>query len=496
MHVVMTGNATRFVSALTFESLARHPVFVDQFALGDDGDIRHISLADAADLLLVAPATANTLGKFAHGIADDALSHAVPRDEGAGDGRAGDERQHVRPPGRAGEPRRRCARAASSIVEPGEGYLACGWLGRGRLAEVPEIVEAALALLARKGTMAGAARAGQRGPDGRGHRPRPLRLEPLDREDGLPAGRGRARPRGRRHARVRSHGAPGAGRRHARAPCGRPKRCTARSTEHAASADIVAMAAAVSDYRPADAVGRRRSRSPTAPLALELVRTPDILRGLGAAKGRLFLVGFAAETDQVLEHAREKRQPEERRPAGREQGRHRRRRLRGRHERRGADRRARRDRGPAHQQARAGRADLGPRRLPAVGDAGMSDERALLLADLRERAAYFATLTDLGLPRGRDAVRRAGRGARHGAGTRASRRGAGPPPRRPRRPRRSSRSARDLGDCQRCVLAKTRTKIVFGQGNPAGAPDVRGRGAGRRRGRAGPRVRGQGRASC
>src|SRR5439155_22457278 len=66
--------ATRFFGAMTFEALSRHLVFIDQFALGADGDIRHISVADAADLLLVAPATANTLGKFARGIADDALS--------------------------------------------------------------------------------------------------------------------------------------------------------------------------------------------------------------------------------------------------------------------------------------------------------------------------------------------------------------------------------------------------------------------------------------
>jgi phosphopantothenoylcysteine decarboxylase / phosphopantothenate---cysteine ligase len=74
VHVVMTRHATEFVTPMTFEALSRHPVFLDQFALGAEGDIRHISLADAAQLLLVAPATANVLGKFARGIADDALT--------------------------------------------------------------------------------------------------------------------------------------------------------------------------------------------------------------------------------------------------------------------------------------------------------------------------------------------------------------------------------------------------------------------------------------
>ena len=74
VRVVMTEAATRFVTPMTFEALSRHPVFHDQWALGANGDIRHVSLADEADLLLVAPATANILGKLARGIADDALS--------------------------------------------------------------------------------------------------------------------------------------------------------------------------------------------------------------------------------------------------------------------------------------------------------------------------------------------------------------------------------------------------------------------------------------
>src|SRR6185369_12745438 len=74
VHVVMTRHATEFVTPMTFEALSRHPVFLDQFALGAESDIRHISLADAAELVLVAPATANVIGKFARGIADDALT--------------------------------------------------------------------------------------------------------------------------------------------------------------------------------------------------------------------------------------------------------------------------------------------------------------------------------------------------------------------------------------------------------------------------------------
>src|SRR6185436_16854043 len=154
VHVVMTRHATEFVTPMTFEALSRHPVFLDQFALGTEGDIRHISLADAAQLLLVAPATANVLGKFARGIADDALTTlylatkakvvvAPAMNVNMFDHPAVRENLDI-------------LRARGvGIVEPGSGYLACGWLGRGRLAEPAEIVEAAVAVLTRRRSLAG-----------------------------------------------------------------------------------------------------------------------------------------------------------------------------------------------------------------------------------------------------------------------------------------------------------------------------------------------------
>src|SRR4029450_6315791 len=154
VHVVMTRHATEFVTPMTFEALSRHPVFLDQFALGAEGDIRHISLADAAQLLLVAPATANVLGKFARGIADDALTTlylatkakvlvAPAMNVNMFDHPAVVENLDI-------------LRARGvGVVEPGAGYLACGWLGKGGLAEVPEVVAAALAALARKRDLAG-----------------------------------------------------------------------------------------------------------------------------------------------------------------------------------------------------------------------------------------------------------------------------------------------------------------------------------------------------
>ena len=154
VHVVMTANATRFVGAMTFEALSRHPCSSTSSRWATEGDIRHISLADAADLLLVAPATANTIGKFARGIADDALSTlytatiaptviAPAMNVNMFSHPAVVENMDI------------LRRRGVTIVEPGAGYLACGWLGKGRLAETAEIVEAAMAVLARRRDLEG-----------------------------------------------------------------------------------------------------------------------------------------------------------------------------------------------------------------------------------------------------------------------------------------------------------------------------------------------------
>jgi phosphopantothenoylcysteine decarboxylase/phosphopantothenate--cysteine ligase len=153
VHVVMTASAKQFVSPMTFEALSRHPVFHDQFSLGENGDIRHISLADDADLLLVAPATANILGKFTRGIADDALSTlylATRAPVLVAPAMNVNMFSHPAVQENLATLRGRGVR----VVEPGDGYLACGWLGKGRLAEVETIVESAMAQLVRSHGMA------------------------------------------------------------------------------------------------------------------------------------------------------------------------------------------------------------------------------------------------------------------------------------------------------------------------------------------------------
>jgi phosphopantothenoylcysteine decarboxylase/phosphopantothenate--cysteine ligase len=293
-------------------------VFLDQFALGAEGDIRHISLADAAQLLLVAPATANVLGKFARGIADDALTTlflatkakvvvAPAMNVNMFDHPAVRENLDI-------------LRARGvQVVEPGSGYLACGWLGRGRLAEPEAIVAAAMAVLGEAGTAPAAAGAGE-GSSGdlAGETvlvtagPTVEDLDPVRFLSNRSTGRmgfalaETARDRGARVILV-------AGPTSVEPPTG-VEIVQVRSAEEMARAvgdrvgpaTIVAMAAAVSDYRPAEVAPSKLKKAP-GESTLALKRTPDILATLGKSKGRRFVIGFAAETDRVLENARAKR---------------------------------------------------------------------------------------------------------------------------------------------------------------------------------------------
>jgi phosphopantothenoylcysteine decarboxylase/phosphopantothenate--cysteine ligase len=304
VHVVMTQNATRFVGAMTFEALSRHPVFVDQFALGAEGDIRHISLADSADLLLVAPATANTLGKFARGIADDALSTLFLANVAPVLVAPAMNVNMFRHPAVVENLEMLRARGVG-VIEPGTGYLACGWLGEGRLAEVPEIVEAAMAALGRRRSLEGETVVVSAGPtvedidpvrfiSNRSSGRMGYRLAEVARDRGakvvlVTGPTALAAPRGMEVVSVRS-----------------AEEMAKAVIDKAAAAGIVAMAAAVSDYRPAEKAAQKVKKQDGSQ-SLELVRTKDILKSLGEAKGRRFLIGFAAETEKLLESARRKR---------------------------------------------------------------------------------------------------------------------------------------------------------------------------------------------
>src|SRR5438874_5500113 len=150
----MTHAATRFVGPITFEAITRRRVITDQFEPGANADIEHIAIASTIDLLLIAPATANIIGKMANGIADDFLSTLytatrAPVLLAPAMNTQMFEHEAVR------KNLDTLASRRVRFVEPGEGYLACGWIGKGRLAAPDDIVAAAERILRPTGPLTG-----------------------------------------------------------------------------------------------------------------------------------------------------------------------------------------------------------------------------------------------------------------------------------------------------------------------------------------------------
>src|SRR5262245_12597467 len=151
---IMTATATRFVGPITFEAITQRRVITDQFQPGANADIEHIALASTIDLLLIAPATANIIGKLAHGFADDFLSTLYTATRAP---------VLIAPAMNTNMFEHEAVRAnldtldarGVRFVDPGEGYLACGWIGKGRLAEPDAIVAAAEAVLRPEGPLRG-----------------------------------------------------------------------------------------------------------------------------------------------------------------------------------------------------------------------------------------------------------------------------------------------------------------------------------------------------
>ena len=143
---VMTRSAARFVGPVTFEAITRRPVITSQWRPGMNADIEHIAIADGIHLLLVAPCTANVIGKFANGIADDFLSSLYLATR-APVMLAPAMNSNMLAHEAVQRNLRTLAARGVRFVEPGEGYLACGWIGKGRLAEPEAVVDAACAVL-------------------------------------------------------------------------------------------------------------------------------------------------------------------------------------------------------------------------------------------------------------------------------------------------------------------------------------------------------------
>ena len=308
---VMTEAATRFVGPVTFEAITRRRVVLDQFEAGANADIEHIALASSIDLLLIAPATANILGKLANGIADDFLSTLYIATRAPVLVAPAMNTQMF-----AHEAVKKnldtLAARGVRFVEPGEGYLACGWIGKGRLAEPDEIVAAAEAVL-RGGAADGPLR-GRRVLITAG--PTYEDFDPVRYVGNRSSGRmgfALAAEAARRGAEVTLVAGPTAIEPPAVHELVRVRRAVemhAAVMQRAGGLDVAILAAAVADYAPADVAPQKVAKSGET-LTLVLKKTPDILADLGArgkTAGRPVLVGFAAETEDVVARATAKRQ--------------------------------------------------------------------------------------------------------------------------------------------------------------------------------------------
>ncbi|RII26735.1 MAG: bifunctional phosphopantothenoylcysteine decarboxylase/phosphopantothenate--cysteine ligase CoaBC [Geobacter sp.] len=302
VHVVMTKSATEFVTPLTFQTLSMNPVHTELFNLISEQEIGHISLADRADLFIIAPATANVIGKLANGIADDMLTTTVMATKAPVlIAPAMNVNMYQNPIYRENEERLRTH--GYLFVEPVRGMLACGWEGEGKLQDPAAILEAVMAVLTPHDL------GGERVLVTAG--PTREELDPVRFISNYSSGKmgyAIARAASRRGAQVTLVTGPTC----LDAPwgVGIVPICSALEMREAvleryASSSIVIKAAAVADYRPARRAVDKVKKSDH-PETVELVRNPDILAELGANKGGQFLVGFAAETESLLENAAKK----------------------------------------------------------------------------------------------------------------------------------------------------------------------------------------------
>jgi phosphopantothenoylcysteine decarboxylase/phosphopantothenate--cysteine ligase len=311
VQVVMTRGAREFITPLTFAALTGQKVITEMFGAGAgssdapnvESAIEHIAVAQRIDLLVVAPATADILAKFAHGVADDFLTTlylATKAPVVVAPAMNVNMWEHPATQANLQILRER----GVHVVDPDEGYLACGMTGAGRLAGIETIASAVCGVLGLRHDLEGQTILITAGPTVEDIDP----VRFLTNRSSGKMGYALAAAAQRRGAHVILVSGPT----DLATPEGvdwMPVRTTsemrAAVLERAADSTIVIKAAAVSDYRPVSPQGQKIKRG-TANLTIELEPTPDILSELGRTKGSRVLIGFAAETERVAESARAK----------------------------------------------------------------------------------------------------------------------------------------------------------------------------------------------
>ena len=303
--VVMTRNATKFVTPLTFETLSARPVTVDAFSREGSWEVEHVALAKKADLMLVAPATANVMAKLCHGIADDMLTTTLLATKApillapamnTGMWEAEVTRQNLQTLQGRG----------IKTVGPDSGFLACGDTGAGRMSEPEEVVEAVVSVLCPKSDMKGLRVLVTAGPTVE-------RLDPvryMSNDSSGKMGYALAEAARDRGAKVTLVSGPVA--------LSAPVDVTMVAVQStldlykavlacAGEQDLVVQAAAPADYAFKAPSDQKMKKQAGKALVLEMVENPDVAKAIGEMKrpGQI-LVGFAAETENLLDNAKRK----------------------------------------------------------------------------------------------------------------------------------------------------------------------------------------------
>lgn len=305
VHVVMTSSAREFVTPLTFQTLSGHPVHTDLFSLYQESEIGHISLSDRADVFVVAPATANIIGKVANGLADDLLSTTVMATKApllfvpAMNVNMFENAAY-----RGNE--ERLVELGCHVMEPLSGYLACGWEGKGKFPDPAAVFEETLRILS-PSDLEGETVLVTAGPTCE-------KIDPIRFVSNFSSGKmgyAIARAARNRGANVTLVSGPTC----LAPPCGVEMVPVTTANEmrdevlkRIEAATVVIKAAAVADYRPEKVADKKIKKEEMAEMVLRMEKNPDILSELGKVKKDRLVVGFAAETGDLVENAREKLQ--------------------------------------------------------------------------------------------------------------------------------------------------------------------------------------------
>lgn len=300
--VIMTRHAQEFVAPLTFQGISNNPVVTDMFAPPTRWDVEHIALAKAADIFIIAPATANVIGKMNAGIADDMLTTTVMATKApvllAPAMNVGMYENPIT---------QRNIQSLKSLgyhfIEPGEGFLACGDVGKGRLEDPIKIVERAVELLMATDELKGKKVLVTAGPTREAVDPVRYLTNHSSGKMGYAVAKA-AKLRGADVVLV-------SGTKDLEPPSGvdviqidSADDMFEAVMKHV-DADVIVKSAAVADYRPANPSDIKIKKMP-GDMALPLTRNKDILFEIGQVKDKQFLVGFAAETNDVIDNAKKK----------------------------------------------------------------------------------------------------------------------------------------------------------------------------------------------